>query len=416
MFVESLTLLTQGGAKMVRKDFIISKTRTYLRDFVDPVAEPADKPRRRFLRQILGAILFSGSLVVTELSHCIRDKCTDSYYTIKRLLNHMVSARGDLTAVVGAYRTQMNRYIEPETLLVLDLTDLAKPRARKMKYIDLVRDGSEDKLVAGYWCTEVYACAKGKRIIPLALDVFSIQDPSVGSQNLRIEQTIDQVHTALNGKGIWVADRGFDGLNMYETWFSRKCQFVVRQRGDRCVVTKNGVRIVEKDLVERLRQQWVTQGLAGDIVFCKVTLPDHEQPLYLVAHWQSGCEKPLILLTTMVVENRQQAQQVIGMYKKRWSCEEAIQFLKGRVGLERFRVRQYEAIQRLAILAMLAMGFLTWVLLRSRQLTKYLFSLTSRFRKERKFVYYRLLDGLQQLAKLRTLAFTDHLLEPLEKG
>jgi len=67
----------------------------------------------------------------------------------------------------------------------------------------------------------------------------------------------------------------------------------------------------------------------------------------------------LILLTTMVVENLEQAKQIIWYYKQRWACEEAGQFLKSRVGLERFRIRRYEAIRRLVILAMFAMGFLS---------------------------------------------------------
>ena len=114
----------------------------------------------------------------------------------------------------------------------------------------------------------------------------------------------------------------------------------------------------------------------------------------------------MILLTTQVVETMDQARQVLQYYRKRWACEEAVQFLKGRVGLERFRVRRYEAMRRLAILAMLAMGFLTWILLRSRDLTKRLFAWTSRFRRERPFLYYRLLDGLQEFVRLHPMALT----------
>ena len=102
----------------------------------------------------------------------------------------------------------------------------------------------------------------------------------------------------------------------------------------------------------------------------------------------------------MVVENLSQARQILWFYKQRWVCEEAGQFLKSRVGLERFLIRRYEAIQRLVILAMLAMDFLTWILLRNKLLTKRFFLLTSRFRKKTTFVYYRLLDGLQEFARL----------------
>jgi hypothetical protein len=105
-----------------------------------------------------------------------------------------------------------------------------------------------------------------------------------------------------------------------------------------------------------------------------------------------------MLLTTLVVVTLDQARQVLSYYRKRWACEEAVQFLKMRVGFERMRVRRYEALQRLAVLAMLAMGFLTWILLRSRDLTRRLFALTSRFRRQVRFVYYRLLDGLQEFA------------------
>jgi hypothetical protein len=126
-----------------------------------------------------------------------------------------------------------------------------------------------------------------------------------------------------------------------------------------------------------------------------------------VACWWPGAETPLMLLTTLVVVTLEQARQVLGYYKKRWACEEAVQFLKMRVGFERMRVRRYEALQRLALLALLAMGFLTWILLRSRDLTQRFFRLTSRFRREARFAYYRLLDGLQEFIRLYPNALTN---------
>ena len=118
----------------------------------------------------------------------------------------------------------------------------------------------------------------------------------------------------------------------------------------------------------------------------------------------------------LVVDNLAPARQIIGYYKRRWACEEASRFLKNRVGLECFRFRRYEAIQRLVTLAMFAMGFLTWILLRPQQVPKRFFCFTSRFRKETKFVYYRLLDGLQQFARLYQLRIGKIPLEPVKNG
>jgi len=401
---------------MLRKDFILCKTRNLLNEFIRPITTVADKPRQRFLRQTLKAILLSGSLVVTELAFFIHDKCSDRFYTLKRLLNHLTSTRGDLTPVVTAYHQTIRRFIQPDTPILIDVTDIAKPRARKMKYLKLVYDGSESRLVPGYWCVEVYAHLKNKRILPLVMDTFGIDDPAAKSMNCRIISAIETVNKDFSGNGIWVADRGFDRLNLLETWISQSCNFVVRQRGDRCVVTPNGVRIIVSDLVEHLRQQRATTAVRCNVVFCKVRLPDNPKSLYVVSSWLPGKDRPLILLTSMVVENIEQAGDVIRHYKQRWVCEEAGRFLKSHVGLERFRIRRYEAIQRLVILAMLAMAFLTWILLRSRQLAGSIFSLTSRFRKKSKFVYYRLLDGLQEFGRLYRLRLGKIPLEPLENG
>jgi hypothetical protein len=392
---------------MVRKDLLIRKTRMLLGEFLAPMAEPVDKPRKRFLHQVIRGILFSGSLVVMDLCRWVRDDCSDRFYQVKRLLNHLVSSRADLTAAVSGYRQAASAYIQPDTALILDLTDLAKPRAKRMEYVGLVRDGSEDKLVMGYWCIEVYAYLKDKRVMPLAMEVYGIDDPAVGSENLQIERVVRAVHRDLQGKGIWVADRGLDRLEAYEMWFSLHAHFVVRQRADRTILTPSGTRMILRDFVDHLYQRGSCEVCGHRIVFSRVHLPDHPtKPLYVVASWRPGEEQPLILLTTLVVETIDQARLVLRYYRQRWTCEEAAQFLKGRVGLERFRVRRYEAMRRLALLAMFAMGFLTWILLRSRDLTKRLFAWTSRFRRPRQFLYYRLLDGLQEFVRLHPMALT----------
>jgi len=114
--------------KMVRKDLLIRKTQMLLGEFLAPMLEVVDRPRKRFLQQVVRGILFSGSLVVMELGCWVRDSCSDRFYRDKRLLNHLVSPQGDLTAAVSRYRQAVSRSLPPDTPLILDLTDLAKPR------------------------------------------------------------------------------------------------------------------------------------------------------------------------------------------------------------------------------------------------------------------------------------------------
>jgi len=166
--------------------------------------------------------------------------------------------------------------------------------------------------------------------------------------------------------------------------------------------------MILRDFVEHLYQRGSCELYGRRVVFSRVYLPGHPAtPLYVVASWQAGQDEPLIVLTSLVVETIDQARQILRYYKQRWACEEAARFLKGRVGLDGFRVRCYEAIRRLALLAMFAMGFPTWILMRSRDLTRRLFAWTSRFRRSRQFLYYRLLDGLQEFVRLHPLALTN---------
>ena len=103
---------------MLRKDFILCKTRNLLNESMAPIITNADKARQKFLRQAVAAILLPGSLVVTEFARWIRDDCTDIFHRLKRLLNHLISPRGNLIVSVDAYRQLAAKYIQPDTPII----------------------------------------------------------------------------------------------------------------------------------------------------------------------------------------------------------------------------------------------------------------------------------------------------------
>ena len=181
---------------MVREGPIIHNTRTLLGEFLAPPQAQGDRPWKRFLLQAVRGILFSGTLVMMELCRRIRGDCSDRFYHDKRLWNHPTSPRGALKKAVPAYRRHVARQVQPDTPLRLDPTDPAKPRAKKRKYLGLVRDGRTGTLVHGYGWVEVYAHLPPKRMLPAALEVYRLDDPAVGSQNLQIERVVGAVHDA----------------------------------------------------------------------------------------------------------------------------------------------------------------------------------------------------------------------------
>jgi len=67
---------------------------------------------------------------------------------------------------------------------------------------------------------------------------------------------------------------------------------------------------------------------------------------FTVVYHSRGYSEPVILLTDMVVENRDLALQVRNRYAKRWAgCETSVEFLKSQIGLQCFAVRKYKSMQ-----------------------------------------------------------------------
>jgi hypothetical protein len=376
---------------MYRFDYIIDNLRKYKQAFIENITKNVTVPKQKFLTQAIPAVLLSGSLVVTRYAKWIRDNCKDVHHSKKRLLNQLNNTK-QWKRILTNYRKSFTHNIVPGTSLIIDMTDIAKPRAKKMQYIATVRDGSEGNLTKGYWCVEVYAHLNKHITMPLALHTYGIEEPDVYSENKQILNVIKQVNADIDGKGIWIGDRGFDRLNLYEGLFEENTHFIIRQKGNRHVVLKNGIHTELELLAERCYQK---QAGKNTTIYTAVKLPGRTETLYLVAVFSRKYERPLMLLTTMKVLNLSQARDIVVRYIKRWKCEEAIEFLKGRIGFERFSVRSYERMKHLILLAMLAMGFLCFIQLSNRILVKGLFSFTSKFRRNISFEYYRLLDGLQ---------------------
>jgi hypothetical protein len=308
--------------------------------------------------------------------------------------------------VLFNYLCLARRRLDVDSLFIVDLSDIAKPYAKKMENIATVRDGDKGCLVTGYWCMEVYCRDKDGIIWPLMLWPYSLEAEGQLSENAQILSILSQLDEHFGeGFGIWVFDRGFDRLNLIEPFLASKRHFIIRQRGDRMVVLDNGVHIILRDLVEHLFAQsrsW--------LVYKKVYLPDIDKPLYVVAYRTKGYDQPVILLTYMVVENRDLALQVRNRYAKRWvGCETSVQFLKSQIGLERFAVRRYQSMQGLIFLASLAMGFLSFLQSRCKDIRQRIEDKLRYCREPKSFWFYRLVialrDSLSNRAKMSLSAW-----------
>jgi hypothetical protein len=386
-------------------DNILSASGRNFNKFISYLTRQLPKPKTKFISQILCGILFSDNLVLTNVASKVPSPGRLAAIA-KRFRRHLADGVSFLKPLWFNYLCLVGRRLDVDSLFIVDLSDIAKPYAKKMENIALVRDGDKGCLVTGYWCMEVYCRDKEGIIWPVILWPYSLEAEGQLSENAQILQILSQLDEYFGqGFGIWVFDRGFDRINLIWPFLASKRHFIIRQRGDRMVVLDNGVHITVRDLAEHLfaeSRSW--------LVYKKVYLPDIDKALYVVAYKMQGYEQPIMLLTDMVTANPDLALEVRNRYAKRWAgCETSVQFLKSKIGLERFAVRRYQSIQGLIFLAFLAMGFLSFLQSRSRDIRQRINDKLRYCREPKSFWFYRLLialrDGFSNRAKMGLLCW-----------
>jgi hypothetical protein len=156
-------------------------------------------------------------------------------------------------------------FIKDDTPIILDLSDIAKPYAKKMDYLAMVHDGSSGKLVNGYWLVELYASLSRKNPVPVLLEPFSHQQPESPGQNPVVIKAIKKIFDLTNNRGVLVADRGFDSIIMYEHWLENKYRFVTRLVGNRHLKPFHGQTLIRAEhLAEQIPTPYRFHKIVND--------------------------------------------------------------------------------------------------------------------------------------------------------
>ena len=408
---------------MTRPQALMEAVSANLNWFLQPISADLSKPQKKFLRDGLVGLLRAGRPVVCRMARKLPDRGRKFLSRLDRLEGHLNRA-GDLDQKVKAALPGLwLPLVRDETPIILDLSDIAKPLARKMDYLATVRDGSTGQLVNGYWLIELYASVSHKNPVPILLEPFSHEQPLCPGQNPIVIDALRWVFELTEKRGVLVVDRGGDARALLEDWIDQEYRFVVRLRGDRDLLRfyegfggpvamvqtqRQGqwVAVEARQLAEQIptpHRSWRTVKRRGKVIlrfsqigWVKVRLPGREAMLTMVVAHSAGNDVPFMLLTSLPVESVDDARRVLSYYARRWECEEGIRFLKSEVNLERIRTFNWTAICRLVLLCVLVMLYLTWMLERKGNLAERLIALGQPLPDEPDFLLYRLLTGLTE--------------------
>ncbi len=390
-----------------------AKMREHLEAFSGRLSASLCKPAQRFVGEALYGIAARGSVRLSEIGRSLEEPIP-LIKTETRLSRNL--ARPELSSVGDAVLAEGAGRIGKRTLLVLDLSDIAKPYAEKMEHLARVRDGSTGTIADGYWLTHVIGVEnEDNAIVPLYAALYSQKAPDFVSENAEILTAVRTVAAACHGRGVWVVDRGGDRGELYAPFIDEGHSFIVRNKGDRHLLIGHSpageAKAAAVDLAASCPMHYAThivreeqgQEVAYrlDYGFRRVRLPNHPQvPLWLVVVRGLG-EKPLMLLTNMELRrDRKTLWWVVSAYFTRWRIEETIRFIKQSYDLEDIRVMTYRRLQNMVVLVN-AVAFFTASVIGTRMkleiLATHLITASKRLFGIPDFRYYAIADGMREV-------------------
>jgi len=401
---------------MIKREALMEFLSSNLNDFLKKTDKNLSLPDKKFLRDGLIGLIRAGQPIVCQMARHLPNRQTKFLSRLDRLEGHLVKDNNFDDQLKEALPQLWLPFLRDDTPIILDLSDISKPFARKMDYLATVRDGSTGELVNGYWLLEAYASLGHKNPVPILLEPFSHDEPCSPGQNPIVLKGLERIFVITGKRGVLIADRGFDSGVMFENWLDNKYRFVVRLVGKRHLLRFSG------DSAQSSSGQWTAiqaHQLAeqtptphyfskavkrhGKVIlriskvgWVKVRLPGRQEDLTLVVSRIAGEDTPLMLLTNLPVENADDARRILRFYLRRWECEEAIRFLKSQVHLERIRTFRWSAIRRLVLLAVLVMIYLGWIVQAHSELGDRLICFGQPLPCEVNFLHYRLLTGLTE--------------------
>jgi hypothetical protein len=387
---------------------VSGKLKEQIRVFSGKVSEGLPKVARRFVGEMLHGIASEQSVHLSQIARSLSEKIP-LIKTINRLSFELT--RKELWEKITSGILKLAKAdIKADTLLILDLSDIAKPYARAMEYLGRVHDGSLNELADGYWTVNVIAAEVGKaEIIPLYSRLYSIAAPDCAGENAEIFRAVDMVSRSVDNRGIWVMDRGMDRKIIFDRLLTSRKRFIIRLKGDR-FVSYSGKKLIVSDLAQRCflpysetlvweeRQKETSYNISFG--FCRVFLPETPVPLYLVVVRGFG-EEPMMLLTNLPLrKNRVVLLRVVKAYITRWGIEETIRFIKQSYQLEDIRVQTYRRLQNMMALVLAAAYFAAVHIggrLRLSLLSNIIIRASKRIFGTAPFRYYAIADGIKEL-------------------
>lgn len=374
-----------------------------LRSLVEQITVAQPTPTKKFLFEMLFGLCASGSVLLTEVGRKL--PANISLHAVeKRLSRQLGSKRWDDEAMLERYVAWVGRFVKPDTILALDVSDICKAYAEKMECLGKVHDGSTGEIVTGYWLLAVEAHQASGQRQGIYLQAWSAQSEEFESENREILRAVELVERFAPLRALWVIDSGGDRSCLHQAFKRLKVRYLVRVGRNRTVELhghKQGIRKVATEMLmsgsfrfahRTKRGRW--RALRLRYGFERIVWQEEAYSL-VVAEGISN--ERLILWTNELISSTEEAERVVRGYLRRWAVEDANRVVKQEFRLEAIRVTDWQRVQRLVLLVGIAYGFVCRMGGKAKRVVKKLIQLARRLRPPKKVMAYAIRKGIAAL-------------------
>lgn len=370
-----------------------------------------DPRTKRSLGRCVQLLIASRSSRLSRWAVSAKNRLKKPLYEIKRFSR--------LLANLGIDRDRLTQYriklfgsrIKKDTPIAVDFSSLEWPYAKKVEDLCYVWDGAQKRAVQGHWWLKATARFSATKRLPLLSLIFSHTSRSFVSMNKTVIDFVTQLADLLQGRGIWLFDRGFDHRILIEAFLKPGIRFSIRINACRNIwpqpFHEAGFQKKDKILLEKLLTTVACpfsmtlpiykKKIKIGFGFCPIQIPGIDFPLWVI--YTSGTHDPLILLTNEPVTSREEAKRLIRMYASRWGVEESFRDFNEEFDVQHIMVRTLRRINLLFELALWAYSFAATFFDKGKRLLKKLIHLGGRIgiKKKAEQTFGRILKGLQFL-------------------
>jgi hypothetical protein len=278
------------------------------------------------------AVLFKTNLVTSQSKHWSQAL---SHFFNRSLWKEAYIERQRQTMVLKSILANCK-------IVAIDSSALVKT-GKSFEYECNVYDSRDKRIHDGFPILIALGVTEDKHYTPLIWKRYSHIKPDTLFENLVKEAFIKEIANLFKSrlhKPIVVVDSGFCRKNIMNSCHENNLPFIVRTVKRKVKLDSGEIRLTTE----------LEAGLYENVIICAWK---NFRCNLIIGGWDEEKKARLVLLTNIPINDYSQTQ-FCKFYEYRWFVEESIKQLKQYFGLENFRVRSWQAVERFLTLSFLA--------------------------------------------------------------